>query len=167
MFSKIYNDYVCSKKQIKVLLISIIYRIGNHVKYSEMPNLIKKLILIILILFRKVFIEYFLNTEIPFSTKIGRELTLFHPYGIIIHPNVEIGERCIIFQNVTIGMAHAKTPKIGNDVCIGAGAIVIGGIIVGNNVNIGAGAVVTKDIPDNCTVVGNPAKIIKKDNINK
>ena len=48
---------------------------------------------------------------------------------------------------------------------VGANAVVLGGVHIGNNVKIGAGAVVTKDIPDNCTVVGNPARIVKKDGL--
>ena len=53
-----------------------------------------------------------------------------------------------------------KVPHIGDNVFIGAGAKILGDIKIGNNVKIGANAVVTKDVPDNCTVVGNPAVII-------
>ena len=56
-------------------------------------------------------------------------------------------------------------PWLGNNVKVGANVVVIGDVHVGNNVYIGAGAVVTKDIPDNCVVVGNPARIIKKDGV--
>ena len=58
-----------------------------------------------------------------------------------------------------------KSPVLGNNVYIGAGAKIIGGITIGNNVKIGAGSVVVKNVPDNCTVVGNPARIIKKNGI--
>ena len=54
------------------------------------------------------------------------------------------------------------TPSFGNNVSVYANAVVIGNISIGNNVSIGAGAVVTKPVPDNCTVVGNPMRIIKK-----
>jgi len=91
-----------------------------------------------------------------------------HPIGIVIHPDVEIGNNCTIFQNVTIGYGkyneetRRNVPKIGNNVRIYANAIIIGGITIGDNVKIGAGSVVINDIPDNVTVVGNPATIINK-----
>ncbi len=89
-------------------------------------------------------------------------LCILHGFGIVINSNCEIGKNCTILQNVTIGWNKDGCPKIGDDVYIGAGAIIIGNIIIGNNVKIGAGTVVTKNVPDNCTVVGNPARIIKR-----
>ncbi len=90
--------------------------------------------------------------------------------GFIIHHghSTRIGARSIglnfeIWQNVTIGHQHPTDilPKIGNNVKVGCGAIVIGGITIGDGAIIGAGAVVTKDVPANAVVAGNPAKIIK------
>jgi tetrahydrodipicolinate N-succinyltransferase len=80
-----------------------------------------------------------------------------HPYGIIIHSKTVIGERVTIMQQVTIGgkdLGRNLAPKIGDDVYIGAGAKVLGGIQVGNGAVIGANTVVTKDVPAHATVVG-------------
>lgn len=89
---------------------------------------------------------------------IGRSLFVPHISGIIISCFAEIGEGCTILQQVTIGQESIRhkgqAPTIGNNVYIGAGAKIIGPIKIGNNVRIGANAVVTKDVPDNCTVVG-------------
>ena len=104
-----------------------------------------------------------LNTLYICTNKIGTGLFLMHGFSTIITAK-EIGSNCIINQQVTIGYRNNEIPPtIGNNVRIGANATVIGDVTIGNNVSIGAGAVVTKDIPDNCVVVGNPAKIIKKD----
>lgn len=62
-------------------------------------------------------------------------------------------------------MVGDKRPVIGKNVRVATGAIVIGDVRIGDNVVIGAGAVVVKDVPDNCVVVGNPARIVKKDGI--
>ena len=83
----------------------------------------------------------------------------------MIHPYAIIGENCKIEQNVTIGGRSGITvlPVIGDNVMIGAGALVLGPVKIGDNVQIGAGAVVVNDIPENCVVTGIPAKIIKRD----
>jgi serine O-acetyltransferase len=98
---------------------------------------------------------------IDINTKIAGGVVLAHPYSTILNAQ-SIGENFYINQLVTVGEIKGKKPIIGNNVSIHAGAIIIGGIKIGDNVNIGAGAVVVKDVPDHCTVVGNPARIINK-----
>lgn len=80
-----------------------------------------------------------------------------------------IGNNCVIFQQVTIGsntLNHTRSygaPIIGDNVYIGAGAKVVGCSVVGNNCRIGANVVVSEDIPENCTVVSEKARVIKHD----
>lgn len=104
--------------------------------------------------------------DISYKTSIGPG-TLFphHALGVVIHQDAIIGANCIIEQNVTIGGRSGipTLPVIGNDVMVGAGAAVLGPVCIGDGVQIGAGAVVVKDVPNNCVVIGIPAKIIKKD----
>lgn len=84
-----------------------------------------------------------------------------HGHGTVISARA-VGENCWINQLVTIGYKTNGCPTIGNNVRIGSGAIVIGGINIGNNVSIGAGAIVLDDVPDNCTVASPKATIIKR-----
>ena len=84
--------------------------------------------------------------------------------GIIVSHNAVIGENCTIFHQVTIGEGRGGAPMIGNNVLIGAGARVIGGIRIGDNVRIGAGCVVMQDVPDNATVIpAAPQLIVRKE----
>ncbi|MBD5459333.1 MAG: serine acetyltransferase [Lachnospiraceae bacterium] len=83
-------------------------------------------------------------------------------HGIFVSRFAVIGENCWIYQNVTVGEVDRKAPVIGDNCLIGAGAVLIGGITIGNNVKIGAGAVVNTDIPDNCTVVSQPVRILER-----
>lgn len=94
--------------------------------------------------------------------KFGHGLVLMHPVGIIINSKVIGGENIIIQSGVVIGDEKGVAPKLGSNIFIGAGAKIIGNVTVGNNVKIGANAVVVKDIPDDVTVVGIPAKIVTK-----
>lgn len=98
--------------------------------------------------------------------KVQNGLILQHGHSTIIYAE-SIGENCQIWQNVTIGKQKSGgiKPKIGNNVKIYAGAIVVGDITIGDNVQIGANSVVCKSVPDNCVVAGNPAKIIRQNGL--
>lgn len=98
------------------------------------------------------------------SCNIGGGLFIQHGFSTIIM--ADIGESCWVNQQVSIGYKdQTGRPKIGNNVRITAGAKVLGNINLGNNVTVGANAVVTKNVPDNCVVVGVPAYIIKRDGL--
>lgn len=102
--------------------------------------------------------------SIEISGDIEPGLVIYHGYSTIIHAT-KIGENFSTYQNVTIGRGNnineRYTPIIGDNVVVYTGAVVLGGITIGDNVKIGAGSVVIKDVPSNCVVAGNPAKVVK------
>ena len=102
------------------------------------------------------------GVEIHPGAKIGRRFFIDHGGGVVIGETAEIGDDVTIYQGVTLGGVSHKPekrhPTIGNNVVIGAGAIVLGPIRIGDNSKVGAGSVVLKDVPPNTTVVGVPAR---------
>ena len=100
------------------------------------------------------------GADIPLHCGIAGGLLLPHPNGVVIHSDVEIGPNCLIFQQVTLGARHGRVPRIGGHVDIGAGAKLLGGIVVGDDAVIGANAVVLDDVPAGATVIGIPAKVV-------
>ena len=120
-------------------------------------------------------IRFFTGIEIHPGAKIGKNLFIDHGMGVVIGETSEIGNNVTIYHAVTLGgsspsidserQRHEKRhPTIGDDVVSGAGAQIIGPIKVGNNSRIAANAVVVKDVPDNATMVGIPAKAVKLEN---
>lgn len=93
---------------------------------------------------------------------MGGGIYLDHPHGTHLNA-ISIGEGFRCKHNVTIGANKGGLPVIGNNVYVGCGACILGGITIGNNVKIGANAVILKDVPNNCTVVGSPATIVRLD----
>ncbi|MCR8666358.1 serine acetyltransferase [Aestuariibaculum sp. M13] len=97
------------------------------------------------------------------STKIKGGLMCYHPFATVINAKA-IGENFQFRNGLTIGNKNndnTQLPIIGDNVTIGANAVIIGGITIGDNVVVGAGAVVVKDVPSNSIVAGNPACIIR------
>ena len=118
------------------------------------------------LLYRRYFFKY--GIQIPIGVEIGEGLMLPHFGGIVINSKSKIGKNCNILQNVTIGNTKRGklkgAPHIGNQVYIGPSATIVGGISIGDNVLIAANAYVNFDVPGDSIVLGNPGKIIPKEN---
>lgn len=110
--------------------------------------------------------RHFTGIEIHPGAKIGKGLFIDHGMGVVIGETAEIGDNCLIYQGVTLGGTGKdrgkRHPTLGDNVMVGAGARVLGPFKVGNNVKIAANAVVLEAIPDNCTAVGVPARIARR-----
>jgi serine O-acetyltransferase len=92
---------------------------------------------------------------------IGDGLRIDHPVGIVIGAGAKIGRGCIVLQNVTIGTRYLDStdynnefPVIGNNVTIGAGAVILGGVLIGDDCTVGANSVILADVPKGSTVIG-------------
>lgn len=104
--------------------------------------------------------------EIHPGAKIGKRLVIDHGMGIVIGETAEIGDDCLLYQGVTLGGTGKETgkrhPTIGNNVLVGSGAKVLGPFKVGNNSRVAANSVVLREIPENSTAVGSPARVVRQ-----
>ena len=104
--------------------------------------------------------------EIHPGAKIGKRLVIDHGMGIVIGETAEIGDDCLLYQGVTLGGTGKETgkrhPTIGNNVLVGSGAKVLGPFIVGDNSRVAANSVVLREIPENSTAVGSPARVVRQ-----
>ena len=110
--------------------------------------------------------SYKFAIQIPSETKIAEGFRIVHWGHIVVNPGAIIGKNFNISQGCLIGNAQGKragTPIIGDNVCMNANSIIIGGVNIGHNVLIAPGAFVNFDVPNNSIVIGNPGQIIKRD----
>ncbi len=157
-----YFRYFASGKRNKYLLVhilNIVFRKKNHCfTFSFWYRLAYRNNFFVKKILGKIKRKY--GLQIPKDVKIGYGLYIGHGIGIVISPSAIIGSNCNLSQFTTIGSNHGQAAIIGDNVYIGPSVCIVENVKIGNNVTIGAGSVVTKDIPDNATVAGVPAKII-------
>lgn len=113
--------------------------------------------------------RFFTGIEIHPGATIGKGVFIDHGMGVVIGETAIVGDYTLIYQGVTLGGTGKESgkrhPTVGENVVVGAGAKVLGNILIGNNVRIGAGSVVLRDVPSDCTVVGIPGRIIYRSGV--
>lgn len=114
------------------------------------------------------FSRFITGIEIHPGATIGKNFFIDHGMGVVIGETAIIGDNCLVYQGVTLGGTGKESgkrhPTIGNNVTLGAGAILLGNISIGDNSNVGAGSVVIKSAKENSTLVGVPARVVKEKN---
>ena len=110
--------------------------------------------------------KFLTGIEIHPGATIGRGLFIDHGSGVVIGETAEIGDNCTLYQGVTLGGTGKETgkrhPTLKDNVMVGAGAKILGAFTIGENSKIAANAVVLCEVPDNCTAVGIPAKVVRR-----
>lgn len=105
------------------------------------------------------------GSDIHPGATIGKRFFIDHATGVVIGETAIIGDDVSLYQGVTLGGVSfnkgKRHPTLGNHVVVGCGASILGNITIGNNVRVGAGSVVLRDVPDDCTVVGVPGRVVK------
>ncbi|MGH8056488.1 MAG: serine O-acetyltransferase [Candidatus Entotheonellia bacterium] len=110
--------------------------------------------------------RFLTGIEIHPGARIGSGLFIDHGMGVVIGETTEIGENCTLYQGVTLGGTSLKKekrhPTLGDYVVVGAGAKILGAIVIGDHSKIGAGSVVVTEVPPNSTVVGIPGRVVQR-----
>ena len=110
--------------------------------------------------------RFFTGVEIHPAAQLGRRFFIDHAMGVVIGETTVVGDDCVLYQGVTLGGTGKESgkrhPTLGNNVTVGAGAKVLGNITIGDNVKVGGNSVVVKDVPKNCTVVGIPGRVVRR-----
>ena len=174
------NDYLNSIKKRdpaakSILSIILTYPGVKAVFFHQISNFFYKAGFDLIARIISQTIRFFTGIEIHPGAKVGKNLFIDHGMGVVIGETSEIGDNVTIYHAVTLGGSspsidserqryEKRHPTIGNDVVIGSGAQIIGPIKVGNNARIAANAVVVKDVPENATMVGIPARAVKLEN---
>lgn len=113
--------------------------------------------------------RFFTGIEIHPGARIGKRFFIDHGMGVVIGETCEIGDNVVLYQGVTLGGTGKEKgkrhPTIGNNVVIGSGAKVLGSFKIGDDSYVGANSVVLKEVPPNSTVVGVPAKIVRRNGV--
>ena len=162
------TDLTVNRSNHKILLVMTLFRLSSYLyQYRFRQRWILFCSLPILAFYRFT-VEWILGIELPFSTQVGPGLEIHHGQALVVNGNTIIGSHCLLRHCTTIGCVRlpdgrqGPSPVIGDRVEVGSNVVILGGITIGNNVKIGAGAVVLKSLPDNVVAVGNPARILEK-----
>ena len=143
---------------IKLYATNAGYQIITHFRRCQYLRSKKNLVLLYVIerfLYRRKCVKY--GCDLPSGIEVGSGFRIDHPWGVVINSQASIVNHCTIKTGAVIGKNDKGVPQIGNNVMIGAHALIIGNIIVGDTVKIGAGAIVTHDIPDGSIAICQPA----------
>jgi serine O-acetyltransferase len=162
VFENIREDWRTYERQLtrQGLWVMVVYRFGNW-RYG-IRNRALRLPFSFVYKFLKLLSEILTGIDLPCEAKVGRRFRIDHFGGIVISGDVVFGDDCIIRNGVTVGLRHTGqrgAPVIGNRADIGAGAKILGSIRIGDDVAVGANAVVITDVPSNSIAVGVPAAI--------
>ncbi|MFK3980704.1 serine acetyltransferase [Micromonospora sp. NPDC050397] len=152
MFDTLRQDFRRNRDPLVRLVLSV-FRFGQWT--AARRTLTRRLCTVPYKLLNLLVIRLGTNSDLPRELSCGPGLRLFHPYGLVFHRDARLGRDVSVYHQVTIGRRdHSGEPEIGDEVTLGAGATVLGPVVIGRGAKIGAGATVLDDVPEGGRAVG-------------
>ncbi len=160
--SAIKREDPAAKSSLEILLCypglhAVLFHRASHWFYRRKRYILARLI--------SQFARFVTGIEIHPGATIGERLFIDHGLGVVIGETAEVGDDVLLYQGVTLGgtgnQRGKRHPTIGNRVVVGTGASVLGSIKLGDDVKVGAGSVVVHSVPDGATVIGIPGRVVK------
>lgn len=152
-------DLVANRGDRRMQRLLVLLRVAQSVRAAPVPMRILGSPLIAI--YRSVALNFY-GVDIPSSARIGAGLRICHGFGLVIHDRAIIDEHVTVRQAVTVGTrGPGGAPRVGARCDLGAGALVLGPVVLGEGTVVGAGSVVLESTPPGSVVVGNPARVIR------
>lgn len=157
--SNVAQDWEANQGRRRMQVLLVLFRVANWTN-QRLPRS-HPLRLLSAFIYRQISLCFY-GIDLPQQTRVGPRLQIHHGFGLVVHGATNLGANVTLRHNTTLGerISGAGTPTVGDDVNIGAGALVLGGIRVGDRAFVGGGSVVVADVPADARVVGNPARVI-------
>lgn len=164
VLTNIFQDWKINSRNPKIQVLLVFFRLAHLLRQKGHLGL---LLGFPIFLIYRLFFEWILGIELPWQTRVGPNLRIFHGFGLVVNDRVVLGEGVILRHLTSIGVkgtgefGTGDVPRIGNYVDIGSHVVILGNVVVGDHAKIGAGSVVVKDVPAHAVVVGNPARVVR------
>ena len=162
----IFCDWSANRGNLKGQLVLACFRLAGACRRLPAPLW---WLTIPYLIWYELSIVWGLSIELRYKARVGPGLKLYHGHALVVNDGVVIGARCTLRHSTTIGSkqladgSESACPKLGNEVNVGANAVILGPIQIGDRAVIGAGSVVVKDVPAGAVVAGNPARVIRQE----
>jgi putative colanic acid biosynthesis acetyltransferase WcaB len=160
----IFQDWKANAANPKGRLVMILFRTAHLLR----RNIVSFVLFLPYFILYRLLVEWTWCIELPWKTRIGPGFRIDHGQALVVNDKTVFGAYCTVRNSTTIGNKRLKdgsysaAPLFGDRVDIGANAVIIGPVRIGNDVAIGAGAVVLKDVPAGHVAVGNPVRIVPR-----
>jgi putative colanic acid biosynthesis acetyltransferase WcaB len=164
-WSDLAADRAANSENTKGRFVVTAYRIGRILESGAPRSRLLRLAARPYSACYRLCVVWLMGIDLPLAVDAGPGLIVYHGVGLVVHESCVLGSNVVLRQGCTLGAGRSEdsefAPSVGDDVDLGAGCIVLGGVHLGDGCRIGAGSVVLVDVPAGAVVAGNPARVLR------
>ncbi len=164
-WSDLAADRAANSENTKGRFVVTAYRIGHILETGAARCGLLRLAVRPYAVWYRLCVVWLMGIDLPLEVDAGPGLIVYHGVGLVVHESCVLGSNVVLRQGCTLGAGRSEgsdlAPSVGDDVELGVGCIVLGGIHLGDGCTVGAGSVVLEDVPAGAVVAGNPARVIR------